>query len=128
MHRLRLDGPKPHATSVLSWGNGGRPWNRTRHGSPRRSYSPLPHLAARRPWPDGWASGATGWIAFAHPPVNRKRPAGPRSETGLEKLGERLPRRPVRVEVVIVRAPDGERVTRAAEHLRAVVDACRLKL
>ncbi len=28
---------------------GGRPWNRTRHGSPRRSYSPLPHLAARRP-------------------------------------------------------------------------------
>ena len=29
--------------------NGGRPWNRTRHGSPRRSYSPLPHLAARRP-------------------------------------------------------------------------------
>jgi hypothetical protein len=30
-------------------GNGGRPWNRTRHGSPRRSYSPLPHLAARRP-------------------------------------------------------------------------------
>jgi len=29
--------------------SGGRPWNRTRHGSPRRSYSPLPHLAARRP-------------------------------------------------------------------------------
>ena len=29
--------------------NGGRPWNRTRRGSPRRSYSPLPHLAARRP-------------------------------------------------------------------------------
>ena len=29
--------------------DGGRPWNRTRHGSPRRSYSPLPHLAARRP-------------------------------------------------------------------------------
>ena len=31
--------------------DGGRPWNRTRHGSPRRSYSPLPHLAARRPTP-----------------------------------------------------------------------------
>jgi len=29
--------------------NGGRPWNRTRHGSPRESYSLLPHLAARRP-------------------------------------------------------------------------------
>ena len=28
---------------------GGRPWNRTRRGSPRGSYSPLPHLAARRP-------------------------------------------------------------------------------
>lgn len=31
------------------FGDGGRPWNRTRPGSPRRSYSPLPHLAARRP-------------------------------------------------------------------------------
>ena len=29
--------------------NGGGPWNRTRRGSPRRSYSPLPHLAARPP-------------------------------------------------------------------------------
>ena len=50
------------ATSGL---DGGRPWNRTRHGSPRRSYSPLPHLAARRPTgrvgsnPAGTRQGAT---------------------------------------------------------------------
>ena len=29
--------------------DGGRSWNRTRHESPRRSYSPLPHLVAYRP-------------------------------------------------------------------------------
>ncbi len=28
---------------------GGGSWNRTRHGSPRRIYSPLPHLAAHPP-------------------------------------------------------------------------------
>jgi len=39
---------------------GGRPWNRTRHGSPRRSYSPLPHLAARRPRPGRLRPGARG--------------------------------------------------------------------
>jgi hypothetical protein len=42
-----LDGVKGKAIGARE--NGGRPWNRTRHGSPRRSYSPLPHLAARRP-------------------------------------------------------------------------------
>ncbi len=41
---------RPKATgSVQYQEDGGRPWNRTRHESPRRSYSPLPHLAARRP-------------------------------------------------------------------------------
>ena len=34
---------------LLCCESGGRPWNRTRRESPRRSYSPLPHLAARRP-------------------------------------------------------------------------------
>ena len=40
---------KQYLKKSTKWKNGGRPWNRTRHGSPRRSYSPLPHLAARRP-------------------------------------------------------------------------------
>lgn len=40
--------------------NGGRPWNRTRRGSPRGSYSPLPHLAARRPPRVGLLKGAGG--------------------------------------------------------------------
>lgn len=40
---------------------GGRPWNRTRRGSPRRSYSPLPHLAARRPM-GGWIAVLAGGV------------------------------------------------------------------
>ena len=44
----------------VKFGDGGRPWNRTRHESPRRSYSPLPHLAARRPLAGQIRAGARG--------------------------------------------------------------------
>jgi hypothetical protein len=65
--------------------SGGRPWNRTRRGSPRRSYSPLPHLAARRPRPGGRPPSASGWIAPDPPSVNRKN----RACAGLPARGRR---------------------------------------
>lgn len=47
---------------------GGRPWNRTRRGSPRGSYSPLPHLAARRP-PGGRVTKGAGGVKSGSRPV-----------------------------------------------------------
>ena len=55
--------PNRHSASI-----GGRPWNRTRHGFPRRSYSPLPHLAARRP---SMKEFSANQLAAARNPVNR---------------------------------------------------------
>src|SRR6056297_4041302 len=129
MHRLRLDGPKPHATSVLSWGNGGRPWNRTRHGSPRRSYSPLPHLAARRPMHlRTWAGARAGgyWCPLGPSTANEvwafRRPA---NVAGPDQRGRAAMKKPKWV-------IEKERDRRAAGHetlwlfgLHAVADALR---
>ncbi len=78
------------APNQRNFRSGGRPWNRTRRESPRGSYSPLPHLAACRPFTsvglDNLPASRRQWANLFAPkkvlsrPPQTKRPQPPRPQ------------------------------------------------